>query len=299
MATRVTPFANKALRLGRPGATTSAFSVPLWSRAFAGVNKKPIFFDMIHSNNAARIRLWLQLSGLQDQVDSRMVTYPDLQSAEFQAVNPLKKVPAFVTETGECLFESDVILSYLLDKYQGQGRSFDLATPEERAFVSLFCRMHDLYIASPNCTQPGFSHTQGSMYLSPYETKWCRPERAMDRATRAAKLAEIWKQLQWLEENTKGPYLAGAELTMADMTWFPTTIFMEFMLPRVFGWPQVFRETEHFPKLAAWFAKLEGDPVFIKVRQDIWDFWVQKEKEGQFESIKDELKDPAYKWVYP
>ena len=52
---------------------------------------------MIHSNNAARIRLLVRLKGLQDIVDSKMVTYPDLQSEEFKAVNPLKKVPAFIT----------------------------------------------------------------------------------------------------------------------------------------------------------------------------------------------------------
>ena len=70
-------------------------------------------------------------------------------------------------------------------------------------FVSLLVRMHDIYIASPNCTQPHFSHTQGCMYLAPYETKHCGKARAMDRPTRAAKLAEIWKQLTWLEGQVK------------------------------------------------------------------------------------------------
>jgi len=54
-------------------------------------------------------------------------------------------------------------------------------------------------VASPNCTQPGFAHTQGAMYLAPYETEFCPARRAMDRPTRAAKIAEIWKQLSWLE----------------------------------------------------------------------------------------------------
>ena len=57
---------------------------------------KAIFFDMIHSNNAARIRLWLRLKGLENLIESRMITYPDLQSEEFKRVNPLKKVPAFI-----------------------------------------------------------------------------------------------------------------------------------------------------------------------------------------------------------
>mmetsp|Transcript_52099 Transcript_52099/g.111512 ORF Transcript_52099/g.111512 Transcript_52099/m.111512 type:complete len:295 (+) Transcript_52099:73-957(+) len=270
------------------------------SRAFAAASaKRPIFFDMIHSNNAARIRIWTKLKGLTDEIDCRMVTYPDLQSEEFKKVNPLKKVPAFITADGDTLFESAVILSYMEDVYDGHGPSFKLDTPEERARVQLFCRLHDLYIASPNCTQPGFSHTQGAMYLAPYETKWCRPERAMDRATRAAKLAELWKQLTWLENNLVGPYMAGSRVTIADMTWYPTCIFMEYMLPRVFDWPEIFHEETHFPRLTAWFAEVSKHNAFASTRQDIWDFWVAKDAEGQFDSIRDERKDPAFKWVYP
>ena len=39
--------------------------------------------------------------------------YPDLQTAEFAAVNPLKKVPALVRADGVTVFESNVILDYL------------------------------------------------------------------------------------------------------------------------------------------------------------------------------------------
>lgn len=269
-------------------------------RAFAAAaSQKALFFDMVHSNNAARIRIWIQKKGLQDEIDSKMVTYADLQSEEFKRVNPLKKVPAFINEHGDCIFESAVIMGYLEDKYAASGPPLRPSTAELRALAQLFVRVHDLYIASPNCSQPGFSHTQGSMYLAPYETQWCRPERAMDRPTRAAKLAEIWKQLTWLEEHVKGPYMAGEELSVADMTWYPTCIFMEFMLPKVFSWPEVFREAEHFPKLSAWFSRLSEDPVFASTRQEIWDFWVQKEAEGQFDSIRNELFDPGFKWKYP
>ena len=75
----------------------------------------------------------------------------------------------------------------------------------------------------------------------------------MDNYSRAAKLAEIWKQLTWLEEQCRGKYLAGDHLSHADLTWFPTAVFMEFMLPRVFDWPTIFHERKHFPKLTAWF----------------------------------------------
>eukprot|EP00406_Dinophysis_acuminata_P000073 CAMPEP_0179212006 /NCGR_PEP_ID=MMETSP0797-20121207/828_1 /TAXON_ID=47934 /ORGANISM="Dinophysis acuminata, Strain DAEP01" /LENGTH=314 /DNA_ID=CAMNT_0020917495 /DNA_START=17 /DNA_END=957 /DNA_ORIENTATION=- len=256
---------------------------------------KPIFMDMVHSNNAARVRLWMRLKGLDDTFTRKVLTYADLVSQEFKKVNPFGKVPAFITDQGTLIFESHVIMQYLEDKMT-KGVSLVLQDPEERAFVNLLVRIHDLYISSPNCTQPNFSHTQGCMYLGPHASSQTPAERAMDRPTRAAKVAEIWTQLNWLEQHVKSPYMAGERLTHADLTWFPTATFMEFMLPRVFAWPEVFRETETFPKLTAWFTHLTEQDIFKSVHGEIWDFWVQKEQDGQFEPIKEEAMDKSFKW---
>ena len=56
---------------------------------------KPIFYDMVHSNNAARVRLWLQLKGMGSKIETRTVTYPDLQTEEF------KQVTLFTTQHAE------------------------------------------------------------------------------------------------------------------------------------------------------------------------------------------------------
>lgn len=45
---------------------------------FEEPEKKGLFFDMVHSNNAARVRMWLRLKGLQHLIDSKMITYPEL-----------------------------------------------------------------------------------------------------------------------------------------------------------------------------------------------------------------------------
>lgn len=145
-----------------------------------------------------------------------MVTYLDLQSPKYSTLNPLKKVPAMLDASGNALFESYVIMQYIEDKFKfGHStgamaeaedggaasceRNLMADSPEKRAFVELLVRVHDLYIASPNCSQPSFSHTQGAMYLAPKVTPHCTPERVMKRETRAAKVAELWKQLSWLE----------------------------------------------------------------------------------------------------
>ena len=82
--------------------STSARTIAAVMR-FQSTVAKPIFFDMVHSNNAARVRLWLQLKkpgGMGEIIETRMVQYPDLQSPEFAAVNPLKKVPALIRTDG-------------------------------------------------------------------------------------------------------------------------------------------------------------------------------------------------------
>ena len=61
------------------------------------------------------------------------------------------------------VIESAVILSYLEDKYgasASKSPSFTPDTPEGRQQMALLVRMHDLYVASPNCTAAGFSHSQ-------------------------------------------------------------------------------------------------------------------------------------------
>ncbi|CAB9526703.1 unknown protein (Partial), partial [Seminavis robusta] len=174
----------------------------------------------------------------------------DLQSDAYSAINPGRKVPALITDTGMCLFEASVIMGYLEDRFgkstEKTNSMFVLESPDERAFVNLLVRVHDLYIASPNCSQPNFSHTQGCMYLDPTPTPFTPARRTMDAATRAAKLAELYKQLCWLEEQAKLPFLAGHKCTHADITWFGTFCFMEFMLPISFGWSDnLFHETKH------------------------------------------------------
>ena len=88
--------------------------------------------------------------------------------------------------------------------------------------------MHDLYIASPNSSNSSVTANQGAMYKS---------VDVIDGPTRAAKVAELWKQLGVLEGLLVGPYAAGEALSEADFALWPTlSCFCAVMLPRVFGW---------------------------------------------------------------
>lgn len=233
-------------------------------------------------------------------VDTELLTHDDLESADYQCINPLKKVPSLVTDQGLRLFEAAVILQYLEDRFGSFAPpSLVLESPEDRSLVNLIVRCHDLYIASPNCTQPNFSHTQGCMYLDPRPTKFTPAKRTMEVGIRAAKLCEIYQQLIWLETTIKLPYMVGSTITHADITWFPTATFMELLLPLVFDWSEIFHESKVFPKLTAWFKKCSENQHFQSTRKEIRDTLLEQSSRGRFVLVREEAQQhPEYKWKY-
>ena len=96
----------------------------------------------------------------------------------------------------------------------------------------------------------------------------------------------------------------GERLTLADFTWFPTTIFMEFMLPKVFGWKNVFRGEDGaahiLPNLRKWWTNLvDNHEEFATVRREIWEYWEKAYENGHFDTIQEVVKDKDFQWTYP
>lgn len=292
---------------------------------------KPIFFDMLHSNNAGRIRLFIRSYVTEAAIPICMVTYADMRCQWFKDVNPNQKVPAIVIPAAsgvgkKTIYESNVIFDYLVETTDCESDEAVITPappifkhrtlpPMERAEINLMCRVHDLYIASPNCNQPGCTHTQGALYLAP-PGKWddTNGRRAIDSKTRAGKFAELWTRWTWLEDVSEplgGPYLAGNHMSLADMTWFPTAIFMEFLLKHVAEWPTLFADVQadgttadftasldrygdwvssevwnpglvdekmkaRFPRLSAWYPFLLQNEKFREVRSEILGYWVNE-----------------------
>jgi len=77
---------------------------------------------------------------------------------------------------------------------------------------------------------------------------------------------------------------------------------MEFMLPRIYGWPDIFRDTSgSFPAIARWWLKVTAEPAFAEVRQQIYEYWEEMEGKGQFKPILEEIKNDTkgLKFKYP
>ena len=189
------------------------------------------------------------------------------------------KMPTLVTSRGLRLPESACIVSYLMDEYADIGPSLRAKDVDARACASLAIRVHDVYVVA----------IQGAMYRGP-----------MDRSTRASQIKEIAKQLNVLEEiagRTRGVYIAGEEASDADASLFPTFVFMEFLLPKFFGWHDVFANR---PNLRAWYSAMMTDPDAKAVRDEVrggLEAWVVA---GRFEKVGvvADVADTSFTWAY-
>lgn len=235
--------------------------------------KHATLYDVPVSNNGARIRFLIYKKGLNVHI-TPPADIGGLKSLEYLDLNPYGKMPLFVLEDGTALYESQVIESYILDKYKDFGPSLIPETPELRARAALAARIHDIYIAS----------VQGCLYkdmVSPEE--------------RFMELKKIAFSLDVLENIVEGPFICGGTMSFGDSALFPTFVFLTYILPRHFGWKSVFTGR---PKLREWWDAICADPDAAKVIKEIqdgleaWDADDRWEKKG----ITGHVEDQSFDW---
>ena len=285
------------------------------------------FYDRITSNNAARIRLWIRLKGLSSEFHIANTTHADQSSDErFASINPNRKIPLLLLEDGvTSIPESAVILQYLEERFASVPPSLLPATPEGRAHMNVAIRYHDIYIASPNSTHGlgrpyGLNcHAQSCFYVPPapdgddydYEDDDDNgggggggddAHRGLSPEMRAAKLADVWRQLDVLESHcTCDPYLSGSSLSLADITLLPTVFYVVYYGPRSFDWDDDAVWTGR-PKLRGWYDAMlelhEEARTILEGMRGALDG--SAETRMRIDSIRRQTEDhPRYKWIYP
>ena len=160
----------------------------------------------------------------------------DTKSPEYLAINPLGKIPALQVN-GMVISESEVINEYLEDKFPSPPLL--PKEPEARACVRGFTRHHDLYLDPP----------MRALFFQ------------MDPKTRNAEvvkqsLAELDKQLDYLERRIGSPWAAGQSFTLADCALAPSIWYVGKIAP-AFGAGDPFLKR---PKLKAWFERVQQRP---------------------------------------
>jgi glutathione S-transferase len=162
--------------------------------------------------------------------------FNNTQDPAYLTLNPNGKVPTLV-DGEEVVWESNTILRYLANKL-GAAKLYP-ADPLARSQVE---RWMDWQLASLN-----------GPYLGVFkEAKKPAAERA---ASWAADSKELTAQLEILEKGTAGrPWLAGAEITLADICLGP-------IIHRCLDFPI---ELPALPGIRAWRDKITQRPAFKK-----------------------------------
>jgi glutathione S-transferase len=165
----------------------------------------------------------------------------DLKSPEYLAINPLGKIPALQVD-GMVIAESEVINEYLEDKFPSPPLLPKDA--ESRARVRGLTRHHDLYLDPP----------MRALFFQ------------MDPKTRNAEvvkqsLAELDKQLDYLESRIGSPWAAGESFSLADCALAPSVWYVGKVAP-AFGAGDPFAKR---PKIKAWFERVQQRPSVKRV----------------------------------
>ena len=240
---------------------------------------KSILYDMPVSNNGARCRLILYKKNIpRTEVD--IVSPMDLnglKSPEYLKRNPQGKMPLLSIVNNDSLDnnnkdimhipESDTICRYLLSTYEKESPSF---LPNNTK-SNLIARLHDMYLTT----------IQGCMYKAtpPFGIYQTRSDALKEYINQLNIIDDL---LDFKTDDDKVQYLCGDEVSLADVTLFPSIIFAERMLPK-FGFDNalpnnilkwyndVKSKDEDFAKvydeiiggLDSWEGKHRWDPIFL------------------------------------
>jgi glutathione S-transferase len=95
----------------------------------------------------------------------------------------------------------------------------------------------------------------------------------------------------------EGPFIAGDSPSFADAAVFPTLIFMDFLLPKYFGWKSAFEGRPALEReYAAMMKDAAGKATYDEVRGGL-EAW---EAAGRFEKVGvvEDVADASFKWAY-
>ena len=185
-----------------------------------------------------------------------------------------------VEPDGSTVWETDAICRHLLEKHADEpGPSLWPTGLAARTAAEVICRHHDTYLGP----------IQGCLY---------KPAPPFGRFTsRSAAIKELVDQLAVVESlaDGDGPYLTGAEFSLADATLFPTMVFITEMLPK-FDEAFVGRRSPDAPRdaaaealgprLLAWWAHMTtADAEAMRVAEEIKGGLEPWESRGRWGSI--------------
>jgi len=193
-------------------------------------------WDRKTSQNVFKVMWLLGELGLEHERIDAGGRYGGLNTPEFGALNPNRKVP--VLRDGDLvLWESHAILRYLAARY-GAG-TFWPEDPGERALVD---RWTDW---TATALQPAFMDVFWGYFRTPPEQRnWGFINNGLERTARLFTLMDGVLARQ--------PWLSGDRITMGDIPAACT----------LYRWYSLDLEKPRFPHLEAWYERLQQRPAY-------------------------------------
>ncbi|MFT6275977.1 MAG: glutathione S-transferase [Halioglobus sp.] len=179
--------------------------------------------------------------------DEQLV-YPG--APELVGKSPLGKVPAMTTENGTAISESSVMLEYIEDAYP--KTSLYPADVDARALVRQLIKISELYLELP--ARRMLPAVLGNAEIA--------PEAIVEIKLVLAKGAKAVSDLA-----SFGPYLCGAELTLADIYMRYALAIPKMVGPSKLDWDVM----EEVPGLKEWDAMMADTDIARRVDADMRD----------------------------
>ena len=178
--------------------------------------------------------------GLTEDIEAvATVVKPTAPNLEFQAKNPLRKIPALETEDGLVLVDSVLIVEYLCARV-GDTRMLGRGGPEEWRIRTQYA----LARGAAECAVGARYET----FVRPADKQW--------DAWEADQMDKIGATLASFEAS---PPASGGSLTVATIALACLLEYLGFRFPDL-GW-----ETK-YPGLAAWLKPIAARPSFVATK---------------------------------
>lgn len=198
-------------------------------------------------------RVWLALELKGAQYTQKIISFSDREhkTPEYLALNPRGKVPLIVDD-GFALYESAAILEYLDERF-AQGVRLFPGDVRQRAVVRRLVQEADQYLGA------SMEGLLTQVLFRPRE-QWDDARIAKAREQFAAEIA-AWESL------AAGPWLAGSDLSAADLTAYPHLALALRLDKRK---PDLDIAGLVGPRMRAWMAEVEALPCFEKTIPPHW-----------------------------
>lgn len=188
----------------------------------------------------------VRLSLLEKGIEHEVVNVMGRQDDKYRQLNPSGKVPCLVTEQG-VVAETSVILEYLEEL--GQGPAFLPSEPYARAQVHTLMRDIELYMEL--AARPCYPATFFGGSLEP--------------VLKGKSEADLRHGVATLKQHAKfAPYVAGAELSLADFYLLYSLDLASAVAAKQFGWNLL----GEWPEAQAWMKLMHERPFVQQLERE-------------------------------